>query len=98
MFIYTFFYSGITVCIKLLTKKKKKLILKKVIIMILYIARHGESLGNTGEDTGADPILSKKGRTQAALLGERMKRINLDAVFSSPLKRAVETAIATVEI
>ena len=63
--------------------------------MILYIARHGESLGNTGEDTGADPILSKKGRTQASLLGERMKRINLDAVFSSPLKRAVETAIAT---
>ena len=63
--------------------------------MILYIARHGESLGNTGEDTGSDPILSEKGRTQASLLGERMKKIKLDAVFSSPLKRAVETAQAT---
>ena len=63
--------------------------------MILYIARHGESLGNTGEDTGSDPILSEKGKTQASLLGQRMKKIKLDAVFSSPLKRAVETAQAT---
>ena len=59
--------------------------------MILYIARHGESLGNTGEDNGPDPCLSEKGRTQASLLGERMKKIKLDSVFSSPLKRAVET-------
>ncbi len=65
--------------------------------MILYIARHGESLGNTGEDTGADPILSEKGRTQASLLGERMKKITLDAIYSSPLKRAIETATATAK-
>ncbi len=68
-----------------------------VIKMILYIARHGESLGNTGQDTGHDPCLSEKGKTQAALLGERMKKINLDAVFSSPLKRAIETATATTK-
>ena len=63
--------------------------------MILYIARHGESLGNTGEDTGPDPKLSQKGKKQAYLLGERMKKVKLDAVFSSPLIRAVETAEAT---
>ena len=63
--------------------------------MILYIARHGESLGNTGEDNGPDPKLSEKGRIQASLLGERMQKIKLDAVFSSPLIRAVETAEAT---
>ena len=66
--------------------------------MILYIARHGESLGNTGEDTGPDPKLSQKGKKQASLLGERMKNVKLDAVFSSPLIRAVETAEATIAI
>ncbi len=65
--------------------------------MILYIARHGESLGNTGEDTGHDPFLSEKGRIQASLLGERMKNKRLDAVFSSPLIRAVQTAQATAD-
>lgn len=63
--------------------------------MILYIARHGESRGNTGEDNGPDPVLSEKGLAQARLLGERMKKIKLDAVFSSPLIRAFETAEAT---
>ena len=63
--------------------------------MILYIARHGESLGNTGEDTGHDPKLSVKGMRQAELLGERMKNLRLDAVFSSPLTRAVQTAEST---
>ena len=63
--------------------------------MILYIARHGESLGNTGEDTGHDPKLSVKGKKQAELLGERMKNLRLDAIFSSPLTRAVQTAEST---
>ena len=66
--------------------------------MILYIARHGESRGNTGEDNGPDPILSEKGLAQARLLGERMKRIHLNRVFSSPLTRAVQTARATAEL
>ncbi len=63
--------------------------------MILYIARHGESLGNTGEDTGNNPKLSEKGKKQASLLSERMKKVRLDFVFSSPLIRAIETAEAT---
>lgn len=66
--------------------------------MILYIARHGESRGNTGEDTGYDPKLSEKGIVQARLLGERMKKIKLDAIFSSPLTRAVQTAEKTAEL
>ena len=63
--------------------------------MILYIARHGESLGNTGEDTGHDPALSEKGRIQAKLLGERMANVKLDCVMSSTLQRAAATAEAT---
>ena len=47
--------------------------------MILYIVRHGESLGNTGQDTGNDPVLSEKGEIQAKLLGERMKNISKNA-------------------
>lgn len=65
--------------------------------MILYIARHGESLGNTGEDTGNNPALSAKGIIQAELLGKRMKNIQLDCILSSPLTRAVQTAEKTAE-
>ncbi len=66
--------------------------------MVLYIARHGESLGNTGQDNGNDPVLSAKGLEQARLLSERMRKIKLDAVFSSPLVRAVQTANATARL
>ena len=66
--------------------------------MVLYIARHGESLGNTGEDNGPDPVLSEKGHSQAQLLALRMKDKRLDAVYSSPLKRAVQTAEHTAAI
>ena len=63
--------------------------------MTLYIVRHGESLGNTGEDTGIDPVLSAKGETQASLLAERMAKIHIDCIIASPLKRAKQTADKT---
>lgn len=63
--------------------------------MVLYIARHGESLGNTGKDDSSDPVLSEKGHLQASLLGQRMKEVHLDCIISSPLIRAVQTAAET---
>ncbi len=66
--------------------------------MVLYIARHGESLGNTGEDLGPDPALSEKGMLQAELLGKRMHKFRLDGIFASPLTRAVQTANKTAEL
>lgn len=66
--------------------------------MDLYIARHGESLGNTGEKSCEDPELSARGREQAECLALRMKNIHLDAVISSPYIRAVETAAATARL
>ncbi|MBO5934165.1 MAG: histidine phosphatase family protein [Clostridia bacterium] len=66
--------------------------------MILYIARHGESLGNTGEDAGINPALSEKGHIQAELLGKRMKNIQLDCILSSPLIRAIQTAEKTATL
>lgn len=66
--------------------------------MDLYIARHGESLGNTGEKNCDDPELSRLGREQAERLALRMKNVHLDAIVSSPHIRAVETAAATARL
>ena len=66
--------------------------------MDLYIARHGESLGNTGENNGVDPELSSLGREQSARLAERMKSVHLDTIISSPFIRAVQTAKETAEL
>ena len=65
--------------------------------MILYIARHGESLGNTGQDNSKNPKLSETGVLQAQLLGKRMKKIKLDYILSSTLKRAISTAEETAK-
>lgn len=43
-----------------------------------------------------DPPLSEHGRQQAGLLGQALSTVRLDAVFTSPLRRAAETAEAIV--
>ena len=64
--------------------------------MNLYIVRHGESVSNSGEASpdAPDPELSQKGRLQADCLGEALKTVRFDRIYSSPLSRAVETAAA----
>jgi broad specificity phosphatase PhoE len=66
---------------------------------ILYLVRHGESDFDTAEFTASargeqwDPPLSAKGREQATLLADRLvAMIPPVAVYSSPLRRARETA------
>jgi broad specificity phosphatase PhoE len=44
-----------------------------------------------------DPPLSEQGRQQARLVGEALSTLRIDAVFSSPLKRAFETAQAIAQ-
>ncbi len=66
--------------------------------VILYIARHGESLGNTGENDSIDPVLSECGKVQAQLLAKRMKKVHIDCILSSPLIRAVQTASETAVV
>lgn len=60
----------------------------------LIIARHGESEWNTeGRYQGLkDPPLTERGRKQAELLARELKKESIDFIFSSPLKRAFETA------
>jgi probable phosphoglycerate mutase len=41
-----------------------------------------------------NPPLSEQGRRQAALLGQALSTLKLDAIFASPLKRTMETAQA----
>jgi broad specificity phosphatase PhoE len=62
--------------------------------MRLLLVRHAESTGNAkrvlqGE---LDFGLSNRGREQSALLADRLARVRIDAIFSSSMRRAVETA------
>jgi len=59
-------------------------------VTVIWLVRHGDCYEGMAE--GSDPPLSPLGRTQAARLAERVKRVSAAAVYSSPLRRAVETA------
>ena len=62
--------------------------------MELYIARHGETEFNHQrriQGSGKDSPLTPKGITQAISLGQQLENINFDAVYCSPLGRAVST-------
>ena len=56
--------------------------------------RHAQSVWNAAGlwQGHADPSLSPEGRTQAAAAGARLGGVGFDAVFSSDLTRAMETA------
>ncbi len=56
----------------------------------IWLVRHGDCYENMAE--GPDPPLSALGREQAKRLAERVHRIGAAAIYSSPYRRAVETA------
>ncbi len=59
----------------------------------IYLIRHAESEGNIGlHFQGVETQLTEKGRAQAAFLAERCKRLPIEAVVSSHMARAKETA------
>ncbi|MCI8377509.1 MAG: histidine phosphatase family protein [Lachnospiraceae bacterium] len=57
--------------------------------MIIYLIRHGRQ---NCSDCNLDVPLSAEGRRQAELLGRRIGRYAVDALYSSDLLRALETA------
>lgn len=63
----------------------------------LYLARHGQTEFNVQGRIGGDPPLTAKGRAQAQLLGQHMKNIPLDWVFTSTRMRSHETAAPVLE-
>ncbi len=65
---------------------------------LILLIRHGKAEFKAGHLYGWTPgvKLSAEGREEAKRLGERLEDIRLNAVYSSPLERAMETAeIAT---
>ena len=60
----------------------------------IYFLRHGQTNNNKeGRMQGrVDIPLNEVGRAQARCAAQRLKGIGFDAVYSSPLSRAVETA------
>ena len=60
----------------------------------LYVVRHGETEENSkGILLGwRDVELNNKGKKEARLLGKKLQKEKIDIIFSSPLKRAQQTA------
>lgn len=66
---------------------------------LLFLIRHAQNEWvRTGRLAGWTPgvHLNEEGQQQAAALGERLATAKLQAVYSSPLERAVETAQAVL--
>jgi probable phosphoglycerate mutase len=64
--------------------------------MRLILARHGETAANRdGLGLGLQDVpLTEKGRQQAEALAEALAGVKIDAIYSSPLRRAMDTAQA----
>lgn len=62
--------------------------------MELYIVRHGQTVWNKkGLLQGSTDIcLDEKGIDAAKKMGENMKNLKIDKIYTSPLKRAYDTA------
>lgn len=58
----------------------------------VWLVRHGDSYQDNTEVE--DPPLSALGRDQARRLADRVRRLNPAAVYSSPYRRALQTAQA----
>jgi len=65
--------------------------------MLVYFIRHGESESNAGLSNEPDCSLSPHGRAQAARVAERLARLPVEAIYSSPFRRAIETALSLAE-
>ena len=57
----------------------------------VWLVRHGDCYEGITQE---DPELSPQGREQARLLARRLSRLRIDAVYASPMRRALETAAA----
>lgn len=67
---------------------------------IILLARHGESDWNVSRrwQGHADRPLTPKGHEQARALAQRLRDVELDAVYSSDLRRAADTAAEVARV
>jgi 2,3-bisphosphoglycerate-dependent phosphoglycerate mutase len=59
-------------------------------VTTIWLVRHGDCYEDMAE--GPDPPLSATGRKQAQRLADRVHRVGPATIYSSPYRRAVETA------
>ena len=66
----------------------------------LYLFRHGETDWNKENkmQSRADNLLNSKGLEQAKITAQILKDKNIEHIYSSPLKRAIQTADALKNI
>lgn len=60
--------------------------------MELVLIRHGLPKRTVGADGPADPSLDERGQAQAVAVGKWLAEEPIDAIWSSPMRRARETA------
>ena len=67
---------------------------------IIYMIRHAKSIANDNGMFGGitDYDLSKEGLMQAEALAERLKDYEIDKIYCSPLKRAIQTIATTAKM
>jgi len=67
--------------------------------MYVYLVRHGQSVFNAERRIQGqlDPALSELGLAQARAAASALQQFPLEAIFASPLSRALETARAIAE-
>lgn len=67
---------------------------------ILFLVRHGacDGLGEMLWGRRMGVCLNKEGKAQARRVAQRFSEIHVDAVYSSPLERALETAEAIARV
>ena len=67
----------------------------------LFIVRHADAIPGADEIIPGgiydDLPLSRIGREQAQALAERLSKLQFDAMYSSPLKRCLQTAAPLAE-
>jgi broad specificity phosphatase PhoE len=65
-------------------------------MLTLILVRHGETDWNAAEifRGGVDVALNETGVKQAQLLGEYLSGLKINAIYTSPLQRALTTAQA----
>ena len=66
---------------------------------LLYLIRHGATEANERKPSilqgrGLNGCLSERGRRQAAAVAQLLSAFRIDAIYASPMQRAVETAEA----
>lgn len=59
----------------------------------LYLVRHGETYFNIENRIGGDSRLTEKGLRQAAALGEYFSKKDIPIIFTSGMKRTIQTAM-----